>query len=259
MAARSPRLPSLRKQATRGRASRGLRGTRRHREMWRRDRSAAHGAAPEREGQRWHRLGAAGHRTLAPHPRPAELGPARSGGRRRPRSALGGPDVRVAFTESHHRADVRPAAVIKPPPVTRAHLARKKPLSPGHTAPLAPGRGALRTNNRKAECGGQETWATPVRLSGRGRQPRQKHQRDAQRRFAGAGSCQGRHARDAEGAEHRRPGEGTETSTPCPGHRGPRNRKAAASEIRQGGERPGGGDLFSPRFRCRQKLCARKA
>lgn len=131
MAARSPRLPSLRKQATRGRASRGLRGTQRHREMWRRDRGATHGAAPEREGQRWHRLGAAGHRTLAPHPRPAELGPARSGGRRRPRSALGGPDVRVAFTESHHRADVHPAAVIKPPPVTRAHSARKKPLSPG--------------------------------------------------------------------------------------------------------------------------------
>lgn len=132
-------------------------------------------------------------------------------------------------------------------------------LRPGHTAPLAPGRGALRTNNHNAECGGHETRATPVRLSGRGRQPRQKHQRDAQRRFAGAGSRQGRHARDAEGAEHRRPGEGTETSTPCPGHRGPRNLKAAASEIRQGGERPGGGDLFSPRFRCRQKLCARKA
>lgn len=112
-------------------------------------------------------------------------------------------------------------------------------LRPGHTAPLAPGRGALRTNNHKAECGGHQTRATPVRLSGRGRQPRQKHQRDAQRRFAGAGSCQGRHARDAEGAEHRRPGEGTETSTPCPRHRGPRNLKAAASEIRQGGERPG--------------------
>lgn len=84
--------------------------------------------------------------------------------------------MRVAFTESHHRADVRPAAVIKPPPVTRAHSARKKPLSPGHTAPLAPGRGALRTNNHKAECGRHQTQATPVRLSGRGRQPRQKHQ-----------------------------------------------------------------------------------
>lgn len=163
---------------------------------------------------------------------------------------------------------VHPAAVMEPPPVYPSSLSQEEAAEPGCV---------LRTQHPSLQVG------SPANRQSRGRAWKArdpgpafedhekgptappKHQRDAQRRFVGAGSCQGRHSREAEraGTGGQAAGRGhRETSMPHTRHGGPlelqgcsgRNRTGKVSAL--GGE--GHENMFSSGLRCSQKLCARK-